>query len=50
MGAGMPGRRGPEQCEFFAGSPRELSPDEHVLAGVDRVPDLSWLRDELAGL
>jgi transposase len=46
----MLGRRGPEQYEFFAGSLRELIPDEHVLARVDRVLDLSWLRDEVAGL
>jgi len=36
----MLGRRGPEQYEFFAGSLRELIPDEHVLARVDRVLDL----------
>ena len=46
----MLGRRGPEQYEFFAGSLRELIPDEHVLARVDRVLDLSWLRDEVAVL
>jgi hypothetical protein len=46
----MLGRRGPEQYEFFAGSLRDLIPDEHVLARVDRVLDLSWLRDEVAGL
>ncbi|WP_019015836.1 IS1182 family transposase [Elioraea tepidiphila] len=45
----MLGRRGPEQYEFFAGSLRDLIPDEHVLARVDRVLDLSWLRDEVAG-
>ena len=32
---------------IFAGSLRELVPDEHVLARVDRVLDLSWLRDEV---
>lgn len=46
----MLGRRGPEQYEFFVGSLRELIPDEHVLARVDRELDLSWLRDEVAGL
>ena len=28
---------------MIAGSPRELVPDDHVLARVDRVLDLSWL-------
>jgi hypothetical protein len=36
------------QCELiFAGSLREFVPDEHVLARVDRVLDLSWLRSEV---
>jgi transposase len=32
---------------IFAGSLRELLPDEHVLVRVDRVLDLSWLRGEV---
>jgi len=43
-------RRGTEQYEFFVGSLRDLVPDDHVLARVDRVFDLSWLRDEVEGL
>ena len=39
-----------EQYEFFAGSLRELIPDEHVLARVARVLDPSWLRSEVADL
>ena len=39
-----------EQFEFFVGSLRDLIPDEHVLARVDRVLDLSWLRAEVADL
>ena len=35
---------------FVSGSLRQLIPDEHVLARVDRVLDLSWLREEVAGL
>lgn len=46
----MLGRGGSEQYEFFVGSLRELIPDEHVLVGVDRVLDLSWLGDEVAVL
>jgi IS5 family transposase len=46
----MLGRRGTEQCEFFVGSLRDLVPDDHVLARVDRVLDLSWLREEVEGL
>jgi transposase len=42
--------RGAEQLEFFAGSLRDLIPDEHVLARVARVLDLSWLRAEVAEL
>jgi transposase len=33
---------------FISGSLRQLVPDDHVLASVDRVLDLSWLRDEVA--
>ena len=43
------GTRG-EQYEFFVGSLRDLIPDEHVLARVDRVLDLPWLRSEVANL
>lgn len=32
---------------FVAGSLRDLIPDDHILARVDRVLDLSWLRDEV---
>ena len=32
------------------GSLRQLVPDDHVLARVDRVLDLSWLRAEVAEL
>jgi len=46
----MLGRRGPEQLEFFAGSLRDLIPDDHVLVRVDRVLDLSWLCDAVAEL
>jgi transposase len=34
---------------FISGSLRQLVPDDHILARVDRVLDLSWLRDEVAG-
>ena len=33
---------------FISGSLRQLIPDDHVLVRVDRVLDLSWLRDEAA--
>ncbi len=46
----MLGERKAEQFEFFAGSLRDLIPDEHVLARVDRVLDLTWLREEVAAL
>ena len=32
---------------IFAGSLRDFVPDDHVLARVDRVLDLSWLRAEV---
>jgi transposase len=35
---------------FVTGSLRQLLPDDHVLVRVDRVLDLSWLRDEVADL
>jgi transposase len=42
-------RRARGQLEFFlCGSLRDLVPDDHVLARVDRVLDLSWLHDEVA--
>lgn len=45
----MLGRKERDQLEFFiTGSLRQLIPDEHVLARVDRVLDLSWLRAEIA--
>ena len=46
----MLGQRGPEQYEFFAGSLRDLVPDDHVPVRVARVLDLSWLRVEVADL
>ena len=44
----MLGERKAEQFELFAGSLRDLIPDEHVLTRVARVLDLAWLRDEVA--
>src|SRR5919199_1880919 len=47
----MLGRRRRDQPELFvAGSLRQLLPDDHILVRVDRVLDLSWLRNEVAGL
>jgi transposase len=47
----MLGRKERDQLELFmTGSLRQLVPDDHVLARVDRVLDLSWLRDEVADL
>ena len=44
-------RRGRGQLEFFVcGSLRDLVPDDHVLARVDRVLDLSWLHDEVGNV
>jgi len=34
---------------LMAGSLRDLVPDDHILARVDRVLDLSWLRGEVRG-
>lgn len=46
----MLGRRARGQHELlFAGSLRDLVPDDHVLVRVDRVLDLGWLRAEVAG-
>jgi transposase len=48
---GMLGRKERDQLELFiTGSLRQLVPDDHVLARVDRVLDLSWLREEVADL
>ena len=45
----MLGRRTRGRQEFlFAGSLRDLIPDDHVLVRVDRVLDLGWLRGEVA--
>jgi len=45
----MLGRKERDQLELFiTGSLKQLVPDEHVLARVDRVLDLSWLREEVA--
>lgn len=47
----MLGRKERRQPELFvAGSLRDLIPDDHVLLRVDRVLDLSWLRDAVAPL
>lgn len=47
----MLGRKERDQLELFmTGSLRQLVPDDHVLARVDRVLDLSWLRAEVAEL
>ncbi len=37
-----------QQELVFAGSLRDLIPDDHVLARVDRVLELGWLRAEVA--
>ncbi len=45
----MLGHKERDQLELFiTGSLRQLIPDEHVLARVDRVLDLSWLKREIA--
>jgi transposase len=45
----MLGRKERDQLELFiTGSLRQLIPDDHVLVRVDRVLDLSWLREEVA--
>jgi transposase len=47
----MLGRKARGQLEFFVcGSLRDLVPDEHVLARIDRVLDLDWLHEEVAEL
>lgn len=45
----MLGHQDRDQLEFFVcGSLRDLIPDDHILARVDRVLDLTWLNDEVA--
>src|SRR5512133_4353809 len=45
----MLGRKERSQLELFiSGWLRQLIPDDHVLVRVERVLDLSWLRDEVA--
>jgi transposase len=47
----MLGHKERDQLELLiTGSLRQLIPDDHVLVRVDRVLDLSWLRDEVADL
>src|SRR3954470_1297175 len=47
----MLGRKERDQLELLiTGSLRQLLPDDHILAKVDRVLDLSWLRGEVADL
>ena len=44
----MLGRKGRDQLELFvAGSLDQLVPEDHVLARVDRVLDLGWLREDV---
>ena len=46
----MLGRKCRDQLELFVtGSLEQLVPEDHVLARVDRVLDLGWLREEVAG-
>jgi transposase len=50
-GRAMLGRKERDQLELLiTGSLRQLIPDDHVLVRVDRILDLSWLRDEVADL
>ena len=45
----MLGHKDRDQLELFiAGSLQQLVPEDHVLARVDRVLDLGWLREEVA--
>src|SRR5215216_6266616 len=47
----MLGRKERDQLELFISvSLRQLVPDDHILARVDRVLDLAWLRDEVSDL
>jgi len=44
-------RKERDQLELFiTGSLRQLVPDDHVFARVDRVLDLIWLREEVGDL
>ena len=46
----MLGRKCRDQLELFVtGSLEQLVPEDHVLARVDRVLDLGWLREKVAG-
>src|SRR5262249_40354981 len=50
-GRTMPGRKERDQLGLLiTGSLRQLIPDDRALVRVDRVLDLSWLRDEGADL
>ena len=45
----MLGRKERDQLELhMCGSLRELLPDDHILVRVDRVLDLSWMREAVA--
>ncbi|MEC5293159.1 IS1182 family transposase [Aurantimonas sp. C2-6-R+9] len=45
----MLGRKERDQLELYmCGSLRELLPDDHILVRVDRVLDLSWMREAVA--
>ena len=47
----MIGNQNRDQLEFFVcGSLRDLVPDDHILARVDRVLDLEWLNADVADL
>ena len=47
----MLGRKERDQLGLFiTGSIRQLVPEDHILARVDRVLDLGWLREEVADL
>lgn len=47
----MIGNQNRDQFEFFVcGSQRDLIPDDHILARVDRVLDLGWLQADVADL
>ena len=44
----MPGNKPRDRLTLMmAGSLRDFVPDDHVLARVDRVLDLPWLREEV---
>ena len=40
-------QKGWQEDLFVAGPLRDLIPDDHILKRVDKVLDLSWLRDEV---